>query len=131
MAHPRTPLAKAQLTGAVAEHPGRFRDRTEPKSEPIGAAPSWLSPEAKKAWRAFVREWSWLTKSDEAALAPLAVMRSHLETTPIGDLPVKFLSEYRLQLSSFGGNPTTKTKVAAPRSEEPEDPFAAFGGRPQ
>lgn len=126
MARPRTPLGKAELTGAAAHDPQRFRHRSEPASDSIGFPPDWLDEDAKSAWNAFVSEWPWLTKSDEPALASLCVMRATLQSTRGIGLRPAFFSEYRMQLSSFGGNPTSKTKVYVPKDEDDADPFAQF-----
>ena len=69
MPRPRVPLKKAELTGAAAKDPQRFRDRSEPQSEPLGKAPGHLSQRARNAWAKFRKEWPWLTKSDGALLA--------------------------------------------------------------
>lgn len=129
MARPRTPLGKAELTGAAAHDPQRFRARSEPETKPIGSPPSWLSPIAKKAWREACRKWPWVTSGDEEALVALCIMREVIETTPPADIKVGLFSEYRQAVSAFGGTPTTRSKVYAPKAEEDDDPFAVFDKR--
>ena len=126
MARPRTPLAKAELTGQAAKHPDRFKPRSEPASEPIGPAPRYLSPDAKRAWGEFVSEWPWVTKADRKALG---VICARWEVIERGEASVNEFKEFRLQCSAFGGNPTTRTKIYQPKADEDDDPFAGFDGR--
>lgn len=128
LARPRTPLGKATLTGAAAHDPQRFRDRAEPESGPLGSPPAWLSAEAKASWREFKRDWPWLTQSDAKALAALCVLDAEIKS---GAVTLGLFKEFRMQVAAFGGNPTAKTKVHAPRDEDATDPFADFDGRTQ
>lgn len=124
MGRPRTPLGKAKLTGALANHPERFRDRTEPKSPSLGKPPLFLEAAESSAWSDFAKEWPWLTESDRAALVPLCILRAKIETRASEAAAV--FSEYRLMLSQFGGTPATKTKVPVVRDDDEDDPFAQF-----
>ena len=125
MARPRTPLAVARLTGQDKKNPQRFADLSEPVSGPLGAPPSYLSDSEAAAWRSFETEWSWLAGADRAALVALCKIRVKIEK-PEETLTASMLSEYRLQISSFGGNPTTRTKVHCPSDPDEHDPFAKF-----
>lgn len=126
MGNPQTPLAKAKLTGAAAKNPQRFRHRADPTTDPLGAAPSWLSGDAKKAWKKFAAEWPWLTKSDEAGLATLCMMRAQVEGADSAGLTAAFFREYRMQISAFGGTPTTKGKIHQGGADDEDDPFAGL-----
>lgn len=126
MARPRTPLGKAELTGQAAVHPERFRNRSEPAAEPVGSAPRYLSADAKRAWAEFVSEWPWVTRSDRKALT---VICSLWEVIERGDAGVGEFKEFRLQCSAFGGNPTTRTKIYQPKTDDEDDPFAGFDGK--
>lgn len=128
MARPRTPLGKAELTGAAAKDPQRFRDRAEPKQDPLGPPPAYLSDDAKRAWKEFAREWPWVGRSDRKALGVLCMLWEVIER---GDAGVNEFKEFRLQVSAFGGNPTTRTKIYQPPSEDEDDPFAGFDGPTQ
>lgn len=127
MARPRTPLAKAELTGAAAKDPGRFRDRSEPDQKPIGPAPAYLTDGGKKAWCEFCAEWPWVSYSDRKALGVICMLWEKIEA---GDAGVNEFKEFRLQVSAFGGNPTTRTKIFQPKGDDPDDPFAGFEGPP-
>lgn len=127
MARPRTPTAVAQLTGAAAKNPQRFRDRAEPKpSGDLGDPPSFLSAREKKAWKAFAGEWSWLTADDRAAMVALCQMRALVED-PKAEKTAALYSAYRLAINDFGGTPTSRSKVHQPKEDDEDDPFAAFG----
>jgi len=128
MPRPRTPTGKAELTGAAAHNPQRYRDRCEPEREPIGPAPAYLSAGAKKAWREFVKEWPWVSASDRKALGVICQLWEVIEH---GDAGVNEFKEFRLQCNAFGGNPTSVSKVYLPKEQEDDDPFASFGGSVQ
>lgn len=128
MPRPRTPSAKAALTGAAAKNPQRFRDRSEPESsgKPVGEPPAYLPSMAKKAWKTFAEELGWLTAEDRAVLEAVSIMRSEIMSkTP--DLPASFFTAYRQGLSSLGATPVDRTKVHQPKSDDDDDPFAQFG----
>jgi len=125
MAKPRTPTAKAELTGAKAKNPQRFRDRSEPDRMDIGDPPSYLSDLEKKAWAEFVFEWPWVQRSDRSSLASLCVMRVRMEADTTA-LKAADFKEYRMQVSAFGGNPTTVSKIYMPKGDEEINPFDDF-----
>lgn len=127
MARPRIPLAKAEMTGALAKNPQRFRDRSEPPTQPLGKAPSFLSKEERRSWDSFAKEWPWLTEGDRGALIALCQMRAMIED-PVTEKTAALYTAYRLMIGEFGGTPTTRSKVFQPKSEEDNDPFAGFDG---
>lgn len=115
------------MTGAAAKNPQRYRDRAEPEpTGPIGDPPAFLGKGEKKAWKDFASEWSWLTREDRAAMVALCKLRALIER-PEGPPASGLYTEYRLALSSFGGQPTTRSKVYQPKDDDEDDPFAAFG----
>jgi len=125
MARPRTPTAKAELTGAKAKDPQRFRDRSDPERVEIGKPPVHLNELEKKAWAEFLFEWPWVQRSDRSSLASLCVMRVRMETQK-EDLKAADFKEYRMQVSAFGGNPTTVSKIYMPKGDEEINPFDEF-----
>lgn len=133
MARPRTPTAKAALTGADKINPGRFKPRSEPKGSGrgLGTAPSYLPLTAKKAWKVFADELPWLTFEDRGAVEIVSLMRAQIMDGLTADLPASFFGNYRMALSSLGATPVDRTKVYQPPQEENDDPFADFDGRPQ
>lgn len=127
MPRPRTPTAKAKLTGAAANHPERFKARSDPKSSgPVGDPPAFLSGNEKKAWRDFAGRWSWITADDEPALVALCQMRALIEDKNF-EKNAAFYTAYRLAMSDFGGSPVSRSKVYQAEGEEDDDPFAKFG----
>lgn len=128
MPRPRTPVGKAELTGAAAQHPERFKGRANPQaSGPLGEPPKILSASEKKAWKDFAKEWSWLTAQDRPAMVALVQLRSVIED-PKEPKTAALYTAYRLMLSEFGGTPVSRSKITEPSDEEEDDPFAAFGG---
>lgn len=133
MARPRTPTAKAALTGADKINPGRFKPRSEPKASgrDLGRPPAYLPPTAKKAWATFADELPWLTFEDRGAVEIVSLMRAQIMDGMTADLPASFFGNYRMALSSLGATPVDRTKVYQPPQEEDDDPFAAFDGPTQ
>ena len=133
MARPRTPTAKAVLTGADKINPGRFKPRSEPKASgrALGKPPAYLPQTAKKAWATFADELPWLTFEDRGAVEIVCLMRAQIMDGLTADLPASFFGNYRMALSSLGATPVDRTKVYQPPQEEDDDPFAAFDGPTQ
>ena len=133
MARPRTPIAKAALTGADKINPGRFASRSEPKASgrPLGKAPGYLPPSARKAWAVFADELPWLTHEDRGAVEIVSLMRAKIMDGNTAELPASFFGNYRMALSSLGATPVDRSKVYQPPQDEEDDPFAMFDGRRQ
>lgn len=128
MPRPRTPVGKAELTGAAAQHPERYKGRANPQATgPLGAPPKFLTAGEKKAWKDFAQEWSWLTAQDRPAMVALVQMRTGIEDPGVQKTAAMYTA-YRLMLSEFGGTPVSRSKITEPGDEEEDDPFAAFGG---
>lgn len=127
MARPRTATAKAKLTGADKEHPGRFRNRFKPVGEqPVGDPPSFMSAKEKAAWHDFAGRWPWVTAADEPALVALVQLRSMIED-PKEPKTAALYTAYRLAIGEFGGTSVSRSKVHAPGGEDEDDPFVKFG----
>lgn len=131
MARPRTPVAKAQASGAAVKNPGRHKDRAAPKGIAVlGTAPSWMSPLQKKAWTSIVRELPWLKESHRMLVMMATLLRAELET---GTISMAKMQELRRCLAQLGATPADESRVSLPDDEEDED--AAFfapppGGKP-
>ncbi|SMX25811.1 hypothetical protein [Boseongicola aestuarii] len=115
----------ARQTGQHEKNPQRFAGRSDPATGPLGAPPSYLSENEVRAWHSFADEWPWLAKADRAALVPLCKLRVKVEDKN-EVMPVSLVNEYRLQLSSFGGTPTTRSKVTSGIGQDAEDPADEF-----
>jgi len=127
MAMPRTPKAKAAVSGQAAKNPQRFAKRQEPKAPPLGTPPVWLSKEQKAVWAQFARELPWLNGSHRALLEIAVTIRARLIAGQ--DVGVQALNLLRQCLGSMGATPADATKVAMPDDGE-EDPDEAFFARP-
>lgn len=130
MPRPRTPTGQAKLTGAMANHPERFKDRVDPtEGKPVGMPPDTLTEAERTIWFRFVMSWPWLTDADRTALTALcratAIVEDPNEIPKIGVMNVQ-----RMLLAEFGGTPSSRSKVTVPQGDEPKegDPFAQFGG---
>ena len=125
MPRPRTPLAKARLTGAAAKHPERYKARSEPASSgrDIGKPPAYLPASACKAWATFAEELPWLQHEDRAALEAASLMRGRIMDSP-ADATAALFGQYRLSLASLGATPVDRSKVAQPAPDDDADPFA-------
>jgi hypothetical protein len=124
MPRPRTPLAKARLTGADRKDPSRFAARAEPalSGRGIGLAPEYLSPSGRKAWATFTDELPWLMHEDRAILEVAATLRGRIADEP-ATASAALLGQYRLFLAALGATPVDRSKVGY-RAPEDDDPFA-------
>lgn len=132
MANPRTPLAKAKLTGADKKNPQRFRDRSEPETsgKSVGAPPAYLGKEAKAAWREFSKELGWLEYEDRCLLEVASVCRGQIrDLVRAGEIvPASMLSAANTAIGKLGASPVDRSKIFQKSDEpDPADPFAAFG----
>ena len=132
MPRPRTPLAKARLTGADRKDPGRYRSRAEPPASgrPLGPPSGYLPAAAMEAWGTFADELPWLTHEDRAAVEVASLMRARVMAGRTDDLPAAFWAAYRSTLAALGATPTDRSRVHQPPTEDDDDPFAAFDAGP-
>lgn len=128
MAKPRTPKAKAIVSGRTLGNPGRFNSRHEPKAAALGAPPSWMSAEQRAVWLSFAAEAPWINGSQRALLEIATVIRTRLVAGE--DVGVQALNLLRQCLGQMGATPADATKVSVPDGgdEDPEDQF--FARRP-
>tara|TARA_R100000935_G_scaffold50293_1_gene76111 strand:+ start:193 stop:570 length:378 start_codon:yes stop_codon:yes gene_type:complete len=123
MANPRTPKAVARITGADRLHPGRHAGRTEPATAALGDMPDHMSKAEREAWAALYYDMPWLTRSDRGILK-LAARLSVMAEQP--DCSMGIYTQLRLCLSSMGGTPTDRSKVAASSDGAGDDPADAY-----
>lgn len=121
MANPRTPTAKAKVTGTAALHPSRHRDRSDPKSTPLGKPSTFLDDHGRQAWEGYRAELPWLMEADRSLVEIASSVRGRL----LGgqDVGVTALSMLQSILSKMGGTPADRSKVAAPDEEPEADEF--------
>ena len=123
MANPRTPKAVARITGADRLHPGRHAGRTEPATAPLGDMPEGMTPDEQEAWQALSDDMPWLRRSDRGILR-LAARLSVQAQQPGCTLGT--FTQLRLCLSSMGGTPVDRSKVAVDGDNDSDDPAAEF-----
>lgn len=120
---PRLPNDVAKITGAVAKNAGRFEGRFDPKAvKSLGPAPKNFDDEQREIWDTFNADFPWLGRADRS-LVKMAVMMDQMIDS--GEAPVAVFAQYRLLLSSMGGTPVDRSKVAAP-DEDSKDPADEF-----
>ena len=130
MPRPRTPTAKARLTGTDKKHPERFRDRANPVTagKPVGSPPGYLGEEAATAWHELARNLGWLEIEDRHALEVAALSVGALRAIAReGEPPTAALiSASRQALAALGATPVDRSKIQAPAVDDADDPFAKF-----
>jgi broad specificity phosphatase PhoE len=131
MARPRTPKAKATITGQAAVRRKKFEERTEPKvAEGVGEPFDWLSENAKKAWRELVAEIPWLNMSHRGVLSIAAKLRGRMmgdSSNGETDLGIQGMNLYQVCLGKMGATPADASKAGVkPDGEGDEDPAAKY-----
>ena len=128
MPNPRTPTAKAKVSGAAMKNPQRFRERGEPKVAALGDAPAWMSAGARAAWEGFRREIPWLTEADRCIVEVAATLRGRM-ADEAGKIGAPAFAQLRMCLAVLGATPADRSKVGVQPGED-EDPTDAFFTRP-
>lgn len=129
MANPRTPLAKAEVSGSKLNHPERFKSRKAPKrTRPIGLPYATMSAAQKKCWREMTGDMPWLHSAHRTLLRLACVLAARLETD--ADFGVSATQALSALLSKLGATPVDETKVAHGEDDETEDSGEGFFGRP-
>lgn len=123
MPNPRTPTAKARITGADQRHPERFKDRVDPELDGIGEPSIFLGPTEMAAWEAFKRELPWLTEADRTVLEMASKLRAKMwqDSTPV----IGSMTLLRQCLGQLGATPADRSKITEP-PESKNDPLAKF-----
>lgn len=123
MPAPRTPAAKAAVSGRDKINPARFKDRKDPKADALGDPPSWFSETQRDVWAMFAREVPWLNGSHRSVLEIAVIIRSRLVSQE--DVGVQALNLLRQCLGQMGATPADATKVSLP-DDGAEDPDEAY-----
>lgn len=127
MARPRTPNAKADVSGASAHDPQRFRDRKAPKrTRPLGEPYLKMTDAQKDAWREYATEMPWLHSAHRPLLRLACIWTAKMDDADFGVSATQALSSI---LSKLGATPVDETKVMHGDGEE-EDPADRFFSRP-
>ena len=128
MANPRTPAAKAAVSGAAMKNPQRHKARKVPKgTRSLGLPYARMTPGQVEAWQEFREELPWLNSAHRALLQLACVLRDRLNNDP--EMGVNALSAYSSILSKLAATPVDETRVTV-SSEDDDDPADRFFGRP-
>lgn len=125
MARPRTPKAKAAVTGADKKNKGRFDDRTEPAiADDLGNPPAWMPEGQQAAWRVIATEIPWLNSSHRALVEIASYVRGRLMAGE--DVGVQALNLLRQCLGQMGATPADASKAGGKPDGETADPADAY-----
>jgi hypothetical protein len=128
MARPRTPKAKAEVSGSAMHDPGRFKDRLEPKRvRPIGEPYARMTDGQKVCWEEFRAELPWLNSGHRTILRMACILAARMDSDP--EFGVQATQALSSILSKLGATPVDETKVNHADGED-EDPNDRFFGRP-
>ena len=110
MARPRTPLAKAEVSGAGVVNPARFADRKGPKAaRPLGAPYAKMTEGQKAVWAEMAGDMPWLNAGHRVLLRLACYHAARLdEDAEFGVSATQALSSI---LSKLGATPVDETKV--------------------
>jgi hypothetical protein len=124
MARPRTPNAKAEVSGATTIHPGRFEGRKTPKRvRQIGDPYARMTEAQKVCWEEFRAELPWLNSGHRTILRMACILAARMDTDP--EFGVQATQALSSILSKLGATPVDETKVNH-ADEEDEDPADEF-----
>lgn len=123
MPAPRTPVAKASVSGAAVKNPQRHKDRKEPKAAALGKPSPFLDEFGVKAWEGFKQELPWLAESDRALVEIASSVRGRLLSGE--DVGITALSMLQSILSKMGASPADRSKVMVGDGEE-TDPTDSY-----
>lgn len=121
---PRLPQEVARITGAMAKNPQMFRGRANPKVKSLGPAPKRMTEVQREIWDEVNADFPWLGRSDRRQVEGLVYLLEAQQTLQ-GEAPMSLFAEIRLTMSKLGGNPSDRTKIAAP-DEDAADPADEF-----
>jgi hypothetical protein len=125
MARPRTPKAKAVITGHAAKEKTKFEDRHEPAvTDAVGDPFEWLNEFAQKAWREIASEVPWLNSSHRGHLAIAANIRGRMMKGE--DVGVQAMNLLRQCYGQMGATPADASKAGAKPDGESKDPADEF-----
>ncbi len=131
MPAPRTPLAKAKLTGADKKDPQRYRDRSEPTTSGlrVGDPPRHMTGARKAAWLDLAADLGWLEREDRVALEIASVAIAQVrDLVKAGEpVPASLLAAVNTSIGKLGASPTDRAKVfQAADDDDAANPFAQF-----
>lgn len=124
MARPRTPKAKAAVTGRDKHDKARFENRAEPSADDVGDPHDWLNEWAQKAWREIVKEIPWLNSSHRGHLAIAASIRGRMMKGE--ECGIQALNLLRQCYGQMGATPADASKAGVKPDNDDEDPAEKY-----
>lgn len=129
MARPRTPKAKAAVTGQAAVRRKKFEGRNEPTVEvPLGDPPDWLTDsdksQARVAWNTIRTDIPWLNSSHRILVATASNILGRMIAGQ--DVGVQAMNLLRQCLGQMGATPADASKAGAKPDGESKDPADEF-----
>lgn len=120
---PAAPLAKLKASGTIDKNPGRYKDRKEPQSKPIGKPSRSLKKREIEAWHAFVYEAPWIREGDRRLLEMACKLTALLWADRADNDDMRLLLSL---LSKMGMTPTDRSRVLIAQDDKAKDPSEAF-----
>lgn len=121
MARPRTPKAKAAVTGQAAVRRKKFEGRNEPAvNTEVGPPPEWMNDNQREAWNIISSEIPWLNSSHRAIVEIASYIRARLMSGE--EVGVPALTLLRQCLGQMGATPADASKAGARPDGESKDP---------
>jgi hypothetical protein len=96
---------KTIVSGRAQRAPGRFKDRREPYSPPLGDPPEYvIDPLQRAAWNDYRREIPWLCEAHGGLVLIASLLRARLAR---GEATTKAMNLLRLCVTSMDGAATS------------------------
>jgi hypothetical protein len=124
MGTPRAPAELLRVKGSTLKNPKLFKDRRDPKSNPLGPPSPWMDGKTVDAWRCFVAEVPWLMESDRVHLEIACSIRGRLMAGE--DVGIGALNLLRLAAGQMGCNPADRTRIKTADDTDDADPTAGY-----
>jgi len=124
MPRPRTPRARAEVSGRAAHDPQRFRHRFSPKgARPIGEPYAAMTDAQRACWAEMVGDMPWLHSAHRVLLRLACYHAARLDTDP--EFGVSATQALSSVLSKLGATPVDECRVAA-AGDDDEDPAEQY-----
>ncbi|RWX22085.1 hypothetical protein EHH54_39475 [Rhizobium leguminosarum] len=129
MARPRTPKAKAKVTGQAAVRRKKFEERNEPVvTDELGDPPMWIidadTNKAREAWQTIRLEIPWLNSSHRILVATASNILGRMIAGQ--DCGVQAMNLLRQCLGQMGATPADASKAGAKPDGDSKDPADEF-----
>lgn len=127
MARLRTPIEKAEVSGATVINAGRYEGRDKVKRKrPIGKPYAGMLPGEIDFWNETIESCYWLHSAHRVLLMQVCRLANRVLSDP--ECAIANFSTLNAALSKLGMTPTEESKISHDE-EKPEDPAAEFFGR--